>query len=327
MKFTLSWSGPCARHCGRGARSGVRVDAPGPEQRRAGQGRRSGRRRRAAVAGETVEPEWPSATWSRQSSRSRSRTTAPAPLTVHREQLRLRAPDGREVPTGRLVRHRSRSPSRAARRRPRMRFMTRSGLSCTAPMAARRRRGLDDRRRSRAGQRRRLHAVEGLSALDERCRRGGGERAPSPGRAPPARRREPSRLGAVGHAASRLVQRGGGRRGTGSQGRERSPSKPAAAVSARRTAEGARRSGSRTAASEPRRSASQIDDTDAVVAEGARPLRECERRISEGAVSRICCPRGSRRRRPPVRTNAMTCGQSHPLYQAAGDAGGNHVTV
>jgi hypothetical protein len=83
---------------------------------------------------ETVEPEWPGANLVETVVELQVHNGGPAPVTVHRDQLKLRGLDGRKVPSGGWCAADPISVDAGQTKTFAVRFMTRGGMSCTKPM-------------------------------------------------------------------------------------------------------------------------------------------------------------------------------------------------
>ena len=83
---------------------------------------------------ETVEPEWPGANLVETVVELQVQNSGPAPLTIHRDQLRLRGLDGRDVPSGGWCATAPVSVESGQTKTLEVQFMTRGGMSCTKPM-------------------------------------------------------------------------------------------------------------------------------------------------------------------------------------------------
>lgn len=84
---------------------------------------------------ETVEAEWPGANLVETVVEVQVQNNGAAPLTVHRDQLKLRGVDGRKVPSGGWCAADPISVDPGQTKTFAVRFMTRGGMSCTKPMA------------------------------------------------------------------------------------------------------------------------------------------------------------------------------------------------
>jgi hypothetical protein len=83
---------------------------------------------------ETVEPEWPGANLVETVVELQVRNAGAAPVTVRRDQLKLRGGDGRKVPSGGWCAADPISIDAGQSKTFKVQFMTRGGLSCTKPM-------------------------------------------------------------------------------------------------------------------------------------------------------------------------------------------------
>jgi hypothetical protein len=84
---------------------------------------------------ETVEPEWPAANLVETVVELQVQNSGAGAVTVHRDQLRLRGVDGREVPAGDWCAADPLAVESGQTKTFTVRFMTRGGLSCTQPMS------------------------------------------------------------------------------------------------------------------------------------------------------------------------------------------------
>ncbi|MES1209017.1 MAG: hypothetical protein ABUS79_24020 [Pseudomonadota bacterium] len=83
---------------------------------------------------ETVEPEWPGANLVETVVELQVENSGPGPLTVRRDQLKLRGLDGRKVPSGGWCAADPISVESGQTKTFKVQFMTRGGMSCTKPM-------------------------------------------------------------------------------------------------------------------------------------------------------------------------------------------------
>ena len=83
---------------------------------------------------EIVEPEWPDANLVEAVVELQVQNGGPTLVNVHRDQLRLRGADGREVPNGSWGATEPIAVDAGQTKTFQVEFMTRGGLSCTQPM-------------------------------------------------------------------------------------------------------------------------------------------------------------------------------------------------